>query len=89
MAVLTNGTAEQERTIVTLEEKIQDMHEKMDDLRTTAKEMEQIAVDSANNAAIGKEKVDVAIDVMKNIAEQVSSSAQVVGELGRRSDEIG
>ena len=89
MAVLTNGTAEQERTIVTLEEKIQDMHEKMDDLRTTAKEMEQIALDSAKNAAVGKEKVDAAIDVMKNIAEQVSSSAQVVGELGRRSDEIG
>ena len=89
MAVLTNGTAEQERTIITLEEKIQDMHEKMDDLRTTAKEMEQIALDSAKNAAVGKEKVDAAIDVMKNIAEQVSSSAQVVGELGRRSDEIG
>ena len=89
MEVLTNGTVDQERTIQTLEEKIQDMHERMNDLRSTAKEMEQIAVDSANNAAIGKEKVDVAIDVMKNIAEQVSSSAQVVGELGRRSDEIG
>ena len=89
MEVLTNGTVDQERTIGTLEEKIQDMHERMNDLRSTAKEMEQIAVDSANNAAIGKEKVDVAIDVMKNIAEQVSSSAQVVGELGRRSDEIG
>ena len=89
MEVLTNGTVDQERTIQTLEEKIQDMHERMNDLRSTAKEMEQIAVDSANNAAIGKEKVDVAIDVMKNIAEQVSSSAKVVGELGRRSDEIG
>ena len=89
MEVLTSGTAEQERTIQTLEEKIQDMHEKMDDLRETAKEMEKIAVDSANNAAVGKEKVDAAIDVMKNIAEQVSSSAQVIGELGRRSDEIG
>ena len=89
MEVLTNGTVDQERTIQTLEEKIQDMHERMNDLRSTAKEMEQIALDSANNAAIGKEKVDVAIDVMKNIAEQVSSSAKVVGELGRRSDEIG
>ena len=89
MAVLTNGTAEQEKTIQHLEEKIQDMHERMDDLRETAKAMEQIAVDSANNAAVGKEKVDIAIDVMKNIAEQVSSSAQVVGELGKRSDEIG
>ena len=89
MEVLTSGTAEQERTIVTLEEKIQDMHERMDDLRKTAKEMEQIAFDSANNASVGKEKVDAAIAVMKNIAEQVSNSAKVIGELGKRSDEIG
>ncbi len=89
MAVLTDGTAEQEQTIQHLEERIQDMHEKMDDLRETAKEMEKIAADSANNAAVGKEKVNVAIVVMKNIAEQVSSSAKVVGELGKRSDEIG
>ena len=89
MTVLTNGTAEQEQTIQHLEERIQDMHEKMDDLRATAKEMEQIAVDSANNAAVGKEKVNIAIEVMKNIAAQVSSSAKVIGELGKRSDEIG
>ena len=89
MEVLTNGTAEQERTIVTLEDKIQDMHERMDDLRSTAKAMEKIAVDSANNATVGKEKVDAAIDVMKTIEQQVSSSAKVVGELGKRSDEIG
>ena len=89
MEVLTSGTAEQERTIATLEEKISDVHERMDDLRATAKEMEQIAVDSASNAAVGKEKVDAAIAVMKNIAEQVSASARVVGELGKRSDEIG
>ncbi len=89
MTVLTDGTAEQEQTIQHLEERIQDMHEKMDDLRETAKEMEKIAADSANNAAVGKEKVNVAIVVMKNIAEQVSSSAKVVGELGKRSDEIG
>ena len=89
MEILTSGTAEQERTIVTLEEKIQDMHERMNDLRSTAQDMEKIAVDSASNASIGKEKVDAAIAVMKNIAEQVSSSAKVIGELGRRSDEIG
>lgn len=89
MEVLTSGTVEQEKTIQTLEEKIQDMNDRMNDLRETAKEMEQIAIDSANNAAVGKEKVDAAIDVMKNIAEQVSSSAKVIGELGRRSDEIG
>jgi len=89
MAILTEGTAEQKRTIEILEEKISDMHERMDDLRETAKEMEKIAKDSANNAAVGKEKVDVAIKVMKNIAAQVSSSAEIIGELGRRSNEVG
>ena len=89
MSILTEGTAEQKRTIEILEEKISDMHERMDDLRETAKEMEKIAKDSANNAAVGKEKVDVAIKVMKNIAAQVSSSAEIIGELGRRSNEVG
>jgi len=89
MAILTEGTAEQKRTIEILEEKISDMHERMDDLRETAKEMEKIAKDSANNAAVGKEKVDIAIKVMKNIAAQVSSSAEIIGELGRRSNEVG
>ena len=89
MEVLTSGTVEQEKTIQTLEDRIQDMHERMNDLRETAKEMEKIAVDSADNAANGKAKVDAAIAVMKNIAEQVSSSAKVIGELGKRSNEIG
>ncbi|MBQ6757998.1 MAG: cache domain-containing protein [Selenomonadaceae bacterium] len=87
--VLTQGTVDQERTIETLEERIQDMHDRMDDLRTTATQMEQIAIDSASNAALGKEKVEAAVDVMKNIEQQVSSSAKVIGELGKRSDEIG
>ena len=89
MSVLTSGTADQQKTIDHLEDRIQDMHDRMDDLRGTATEMEQIARDSANNAAVGKAKVDAAIEVMKNIEQQVSSSAKVVGELGRRSDEIG
>ena len=89
MSVLTSGTADQQKTIDHLEDRIQDMHDRMDDLHGTATEMEQIARDSANNAAVGKAKVDAAIEVMKNIEQQVSSSAKVVGELGRRSDEIG
>ena len=89
MAVLTEGTAEQKRTIEILEEKIYYMHGCMDDLRETAKDMEKIAKDSANNATVGKEKVDAAIKVMKNIAEQVSSSAEIIGELGKRSNEVG
>ena len=89
MEVLTSGAAAQEETIQTLENDINDMRDKMDNLHSTAKEMEQIALDSANNATLGKEKVDAAIAVMKNIAEQVSASAKVIGELGKRSNEIG
>ena len=89
MEIMTSGTAEQEQTIKTLEEKIQNMCNKMDELSETTLQMEQIATDSASNAALGKEKIDAAIAVMKNITEQVSSSAKVIGELGKRSDEIG
>jgi methyl-accepting chemotaxis protein len=89
MEVMTSGTAEQEKTIQILEEKFQAMCERMDELSQTALEMEQIAQDSAANANDGREKVDIAIEMMKNIEKQVTSSSKVIGELGRRSDEIG
>lgn len=89
MEMLTNDTAEQEKTIQSLEEKFQALSDRMDGLSETALKMEQIATDSATNANIGSEKVDVAIDMMKNIEQQVNSASEVIGELGKRSDEIG
>ncbi len=89
MSVLTHGTAEQEQTIAALEEKINDMFEKMDSLSETALQMQEVANDSTANASEGKKRVDAAIAMMKKIEEQVNSSAKVVGELGKRSDEIG
>lgn len=89
MESMTASTAEQEQTIKTLEEKIQSLCNKMDELSQTALEMEQISQDSASNAVNGKDKVNTAIEAMKNIAERVSSSAKVIGALGKRSDEIG
>ena len=89
MEGMTSETAEEEKTVQILESRVQIMQEKMAELNKTTVEMEKIAADSANSAAVGKAKVDAAIEVMKNIAKQVSSSVQVVGELGRRSDEIG
>ena len=89
MKVLTEGNAEQEQTIQVLEDKFQEMTDKMDGLSETALAMEQIANDSATNANDGKSKVDVAIEMMKNIEQQVGSSSKVIGELGKRSDEIG
>ena len=89
MRVLTEGNVEQEQTIQALEDKFQEMTDKMDGLSETALSMEQIAQDSATSANAGKEKVDVAIEMMKNIEKQVGSSAKVIGDLGKRSDEIG
>ena len=89
METLTGGVAEQERTIDTLQDKIRDMHVKMDDLRDSIRQMEQIAAESSVATVEGKSKVNVAIEMMKNIEQQVHSSAQVVGELGKRSGEIG
>ena len=89
MRVLTEGNVEQEQTIQALEDKFQEMTNNMDGLSETALAMEQIAQDSATNANAGKEKVDVAIEMMKNIEKQVGSSAKVIGDLGKRSDVIG
>ena len=72
-----------------LEEIIHDMRTKMHTLHESATAMDEVARDSAANAAIGKEKSDFAINVMRTVNEQVSASAKIVGELGKRSDEIG
>lgn len=72
-----------------LQEIIHDMREKMHVLHASANVMDEVAKSSAQNAATGKEKVDIAIAAMKNITEQVGASAEVVGNLGKRSDEIG
>lgn len=89
METLTGGTAEQETTVRRLEDEVNDMREKIDSLRESSKQMESVARESANNTAVGKSKVDAAITMMENIAAQVNSSAQIVGELGKRSQEIG
>ena len=89
MEVMTSGTAEQEKMIQALEDKFNEMSNRMDELSKITLEMEQIALDSEKNANDGRTKVDIAIDMMKNIEEQVTSSSKVIGELGKRSDEIG
>ena len=89
MTVLTGDAVEQGNTIQTLEDKFSEMSDKMDALSETVMMMQQIATDSSTNAGDGKTKVDIAIEMMKNIEVQVMSSSKVIGELGKRSDEIG
>ena len=89
MVNLTNGTSEQEQTIKALEEKFKEMTDKMDGLSETALQMQQVADDSSASANDGKSKVDISIEMMRNIEKQVGSSAEVIVGLGKRSDEIG
>ena len=86
---MTESATEQLQTVETLESSIKDMRVKMHELHAGSQVMNEAAIDSAKNANAGMEKVNHAIELMKNITEQVSASAKVVGELGKRSDEIG
>ncbi|MBQ7704731.1 MAG: cache domain-containing protein [Selenomonadaceae bacterium] len=86
---MTAAAAEQIDTVNILHNNIEDMSRKMHELHNEAAVMGEAAVSSANNAKAGMEKVNVAIDMMKNVTEKVSNSAQVVETLGKRSDEIG
>lgn len=88
-AEMTAASSEQSQTVDVLQRTIEDMRAKMHALHAEAGDMNSTAVSSAKNAAAGREKVDVAISMMKNVTEQVNNSAKVVGNLGRRSDEIG
>ncbi len=86
---LTEQTDQQNDTVAALQQTMQNMSEKMAALYEGAMDMDLVAAESAQSTVDGQEKISVAIDVMKSITEQVHSSVQVVGNLGKRSDEIG
>ena len=89
MEILTDDAATQSTTVQLLEDRTLDMREKIDGLRESAAHMDAAAKDTAQNASVGKLKVEAAINLMTEVNAQVNSSAQIVGELGKRSDEIG
>ncbi len=86
---MTEAANNQSDTVNKLQDTIDAMRAKMHVLHAEADVMGNAATHSAQNAAAGMEKVNVAINMMKNVAAQVNNSAQVVGNLGKRSDEIG
>ena len=86
---MTEASADQEKTVNILHETIVDMREKMHELHAEAKIMSEASIDSAKNAQAGMQKVNYAIELMQNIAEKVNDSANVVINLGKRSNEIG
>lgn len=86
---MTESVAKQENTINDLRGELQAMAEKIHAIRNGAIEMDKATSASRENAHNGRSKVEFAIEQIKGIAAQVSKSAEVVRELGKRSDEIG
>lgn len=86
---MTEGTARQSDTVNDLQRVILDMRSKMHDLHESANTMDDVAKQSQEKALDGRKTVAYAIEQIQNIANQVNASAEVVGTLGKRSEEIG
>ena len=86
---LANGTTQQVSIVTTLQEHTARMRQHMHALHGGAKVMAEAAQNSQEKAVGGRKTVAKAVDQIKNIAEQVNSSAKVVDTLGKRSSEIG
>ena len=88
MEVLTNGTAEQDKTVSLLVEEINDMREKIDSLRESSAQMESAAHESANNTAVGKQKVNAAIEAAR-AGEHGRGFAVVAEEVRKLAEQSG
>lgn len=86
---MTEDTAKQSGTVDDLQRVIHDMRSKMHELHASAKSMDDVARLSQGNALNGRAIVAYAIEQIQNIEKQVNASADVVGTLGARSEEIG
>ena len=86
---LTESADEQTKNVDALQQTMENLRDKVQEIYDGAMAMDLVAAESAQSTVTGQEKISVAIEVMKNIAEQVHSSVEVVGNLGKRSDEIG
>ena len=86
---MTEGASKQADTVNELRTKILDMTDKIHALQESAVEMNRAAASGQETALDGKQKADFAVEQIKNVSAQVSKSAQIVSNLGKRSDEIG
>ncbi|MBR5913937.1 MAG: methyl-accepting chemotaxis protein [Selenomonadaceae bacterium] len=86
---LVECASKQAGTVEDLQGVIDDMGEKINELREGAKTMDTAAKASQQGAIVGKQKVDYAINQIQMIEKQVNKSTEVVDTLGKRSEEIG
>lgn len=85
---MTEGAVKQSETTNQLQDTVNNMRTKMHELHASAKEMGKLAKVTQEKATDGKEKVSFAIEQIQHIAKQSQASAEVVGNLGKRSQEI-
>ena len=88
-AEMSDESNQQIQNINALQEQLHNMQNKMAELYQGAMDLDLVAANSAESTVVGQNKISTAIDVMNNISAQVKTSVEVVGNLGKRSDEIG
>ena len=86
---LAEYSTKQSGTVENLQGVVDEMGDKIKELHAGAQIMDDAAKTSHQRATEGKEKVDFAIKQIQTIEKQVHKSAEVVGTLGKRSEEIG
>ena len=86
---LSAGAERQVETVRALEKLVDETHEKMIELHSSAEAMKSAIEESCNSTLLGREKSDHAIEQIKSVEQQVQASADLVDALGSRSKEIG
>ena len=80
---------EQMNTVVILNEKLKNMHEKVEEISKNTVAMDYVAMRSAKSTVLGQEQMSTATKIIHHISDQVYKSVEVVSNLGKHSDEIG
>lgn len=86
---VAEGTVQQSKTVDDTTQIIEHMAANMQHMAVNANTVVSVANESAGTARQGHKAAEAAVVQMANIEKTVSTSAQVVTELGERSKEIG
>lgn len=86
---VAEGTVQQSKTVDDTTKTIEQMSVNMHQMAVNANDVVEVANESAGTARQGQKAAEEAVAQMASIEKTVSTSAQVVTELGVRSKEIG
>lgn len=86
---VAEGTVQQSETVYNTTQTIEQMAVNMKEMTNNAKSAVKVTHESANTAREGQKAAELAVTQMASIEKTVANSAQLVTELGVRSQEIG